>query len=73
MLIASYMNITYAKNILVEKMKKVSSLKLFVNMGTYYQATTPEGFVGLVDGQATKLIDRLEFAHLNFTVPKQWD
>ena len=73
MLIASYMNITYAKNILVEKMKKVSSLRLFVNMGTHYQATTPEGFVGLVDGQATKLIDRLEFAHLNFTVPKQWD
>ena len=73
MLIASYMNLQFAKNMLVQKMKKVTDLKLFVNMGDHYEATTPEGFVGLVDGQATKLIDRLEFAHLNFTVPKQWD
>ena len=73
MLIATYMNIQAAKQMLVDKMKKVSSLRLFVNMGDHYEATTPEGFVAVVGDQATKLIDRLEFAHLNFTVPKQWD
>ena len=73
MLIASYMNLQYAKNILVEKMKKVSQLNLFVNMGDHYEVTTPEGFVAIVGGQATKLIDRMEFSKLNFTVPKQWD
>ena len=73
MLIATYMNIQYAKNMLVEKMKKVSELRLFVNMGNYYQATTPEGFVAVSNDRAVKLIDRLEFSKLNFTVPKQWD
>ena len=73
MLIASYMNLQFAKNILVEKMKKVSQLSLFVNMGDHYEVTSPEGFVAIVGGQATKLIDRMEFSKLNFTVPKQWD
>jgi len=73
MLIATYMNIQYAKNMLVEKMKKVSELRLFVNMGTHYEATTPEGFVAVSNDRAVKLIDRMEFSKLNFTVPKQWD
>lgn len=73
MLIAAYMNLQFAKNILVEKMKKVSQLSLFVNMGDHYEVTSPEGFVAIVGGQATKLIDRMEFSKLNFTVPKQWD
>ena len=73
MLIATYMNLEAAKLILVNKMKKVSDLKLFVNMGDHYDVTSPEGFVAIVDGEATKLIDRLEFSKLNFTVPKKWD
>ena len=73
MLIATYMNLEAAKIILVNKMKKVSDLKLFVNMGDRYEVTSPEGFVAIVDGKATKLIDRLEFSKLNFTVPKKWD
>ena len=73
MVIATYMNLQMCKNILVEKLKRVSSLNLFVNMGeSRYEATTPEGFVAIVNDKATKLIDRLEFSKLNFTVPKQW-
>ena len=73
MLIACYMNLQKAKMMLVEKMKKVGSLKLFVDMGGGdYQVTTPEGFVAVVNDKATKLIDRMEFSKLNFTVPKVW-
>ena len=73
MLIATYMNLQAAKFILVEKMKKVSSLRLFVDRGGGdYVATTPEGFVAIVNDKATKLIDRLEFSKLNFTIPKVW-
>ncbi len=72
MIIASYMNIQYCKNMLVEKMKKVSALRLFVNMGTHYEPTTPEGFVAISGRTAVKIIDRLEFSRLNFTVPKVW-
>jgi len=73
MLIATYMNLQKAKTILVSKMKKVSSLRLFVDMGNGdYQVTTPEGFVAISNDKATKLVDRLEFSKLNFTVPKVW-
>lgn len=73
MLIAAYMNLQKAKMMLVEKMKKVSSLRLFVDRGGGdYEATTPEGFVAIVNGKATKLIDRMEFSKLNFTIPKVW-
>ncbi len=74
MLIATYMNLQYCKNILVDKMKKVQSLRLFVDMGNGdYKATNDEGYVAISNDQATKLIDRLEFSKLNFTVPKNWD
>ena len=73
MLIAAYMNLQYCKNMLVSKLKKVSSLRLFVDKGGGdYEATTPEGFVAITGGKATKLIDRLEFSKLNFTIPKVW-
>ena len=72
MMIALYMNLQFCKNMLVNKMKKVSELRLFVNMGTHYEATTPEGFVAISGKTAVKIIDRLEFSRLNFTVPKVW-
>ena len=72
MVIASYMNIQYCKHILVDKMKKVSALRLFVMIGGDYQVTSPEGFVSITSQGALKLIDRLEFSRLNFVVPKNW-
>ena len=72
-LIATYMNLDKAKMLLVSKMKRVSSLKLFVDKGGGdYEVTTPEGFVAVSDDKATKLVDRLEFSRLNFTIPKVW-
>ncbi len=74
MLIATYMNLQKAKTILVSKMKKVTSLKLFVDKGGGdYECTTPEGFVAVSNDKATKLIDRLEFSRLNFTIPSVFD
>ena len=74
MVIAAYMNLQAAKNILVNKMKKVSKLRLFVDKGKGdYECTSPEGFVAISSNKATKLVDRLEFSKLNFTIPKNWD
>jgi hypothetical protein len=67
------MNLQKAKMMLVERMKKVGQLRLFVDMGGGdYKVTDPEGFVAVVNDKATKLIDRMEFSKLNFTVPKVW-
>ena len=73
MFLAAWMNISAAKMILVDKMKQVQGLNMFVDRGTHYEATTPEGFVAITGNKATKLIDRLEFSRLNFIIPKQWD
>jgi len=72
-IIATFMNLQAAKNILVDKLKKVSKLRLFADRGGGdYVATTPEGFVAVTGGTATKLVDRLEFSKLNFLLPKIW-
>ena len=73
MMIAAYMNIQYCKNILVRQLQKVQALRVFANMGDKYVCTAPEGYVAVDGDRAVKLIDRLEFSKLNFTIPKQWD
>ena len=73
MLIATYMNIQVAKMMLIKKMNQISRLNMFVDMGNGdYKVTVPEGFVAISGREAVKLVDRLEFSKLNFTVPKNW-
>lgn len=62
-----------AKNIVVRKLGQASKVASFVATPTGYAVTGPEGFVAVArNGKAIKLVDRLEFSRLNFTVPKQW-
>lgn len=73
MIIAAYMNIQRSKDLLIKKMKKVVSLKHFVDKGNGdYEVTSPEGFVAITKHGVVKLVDRLEFSKLNFIVPKTW-
>ena len=72
MLMATYLNITRAKNILVQKLNRVSQLPTFVETDKGYRVTAPEGFVAISGGNAVKLVDRLEFSTLNFVTPKKW-
>lgn len=63
-----------AKLIIVKQLEKVSDLGTFVKTDSGYRVTKPEGFVAInIDGDAVKLIDRLEFSKLNFTTTKNWD
>ncbi len=73
MMIAAYMNIMQCKGMIVDKLKKVQQLRLFVDMGNGdYKVTNDEGYVAISGKDAVKLVDRLEFSKLNFTVPKSW-
>ena len=72
MVIATVLNLTKAKMILVNKMNKVAALDTFVQTDDGYKVTAQEGFVAINEGQAVKLIDRLEFSKLNFTIAKNW-
>ncbi len=73
MIIATYYNIQKAKMMVVGKLNQIQSLGSFVREGNGdLKATTPEGFVAIGAKGAVKLVDRLEFSRLNFTVPKNF-
>lgn len=73
MLIATYLNIMAAKNMVVNKFNQIDSMRVFVRQPNGdLKATTPEGYVAIGAQGAVKLVDRLEFSRLNFTVPKSF-
>lgn len=73
MTVASYMNITQAKNFIIRRLERAKSIGTFVRINNGYKVTTPEGFVAIKNGHAIKLVDRFEFSRNNFTVAKNWD
>ena len=64
-----------AKDQIIRKLEKSKGvMDTFVRTSTGYKVTQPEGFVAIDKlGKAVKLVDRLEFAHQNFTAAKAWD
>ncbi len=67
-------SITKAKIFIVRKLERVKNLGTFIRTENGFKVTAPEGFVAIdkPSGNALKLVDRLEFSKLNFTVSKNW-
>jgi hypothetical protein len=64
-----------AKNMIIKKLQQVKQVtSTFVQTEDGFKVTNPEGFVAVdkLTGNAIKLVDRLEFSHLNFTAAKAW-
>ena len=63
-----------AKLMVVRKLESIRSIGTFIRTDDGYRVTAPEGFVAVdrLQGNAVKLIDRLEFAHANFNAAKNW-
>ena len=63
-----------AKDMIIRKLEKSKGvMDTFVRTKDGYKVTEPEGFVAIDKvGKAVKLVDRLEFAHQNFTAAKNW-
>ena len=63
-----------AKDMVIRKLEKSKGvMDTFVRTEKGYRVTQPEGFVAIDKlGKAVKLVDRLEFAHQNFTAAKNW-
>jgi hypothetical protein len=61
------------KLMLIAKLKKTKTVGTFIQTEDGFKVTDPEGFVAVSnDNTALKLVDRLEFSKLNFTVAKNW-
>ena len=65
---------TDAKNMVVMKLQTVRDIGTFVKTSTGFRITAPEGFVAIdrLQGNAVKLVSRLEFSHQNFVAIKNW-
>jgi lysophospholipid acyltransferase (LPLAT)-like uncharacterized protein len=61
--------------LIVGKLNKVKSIGTFVRTAKGYKVTNPEGYVAIdrIEGNAVKLVDRMEFSYNNFTAIKSWD
>jgi hypothetical protein len=70
--ITLYVILQNAKNIFVKKLESADSTRTFLRTEDGFRVTAPEGFVAIKDGNATKLVDRLEFSQANFTLQKNW-
>ena len=65
-----------AKQVIVEKLNSVKQMTdTFIRTSNGYKVTNPEGYVAIdrVQGNAVKLVDRMEFSFNNFTAIKAWD
>ena len=71
---ATYLGILEAKNMVVKKLETIEGIGTFLKTDDGFKVTAPEGYVAIdSSGGAVKLIDRLVFAHANFTIAKDWD
>ena len=64
-----------AKNMIVKTLQQIKQITgTFLKTDDGFKVTNPEGFVAVskTSGGAVKLVDRLEFAHANFTAAKAW-
>ena len=69
-------DIVNSKNMVIKKLQQMKQVTgSFVRTDDGFKVTNPEGFVAVdkLKGNAVKLVDRLEFSHLNFTAQKEWD
>lgn len=62
-----YNHLNEIKLALIKKLNTLDSLKTFIKSEDGYSVTAPEGYVAIGhDGNAVKLVDRLEFTRQNF-------
>ena len=64
-----------AKEIIIKKMDQASSIGTFLKTRNGYEVTAPEGYVAISrDGDAVKLVNRMEFSRANFSdeIIKGW-
>lgn len=64
-----------AKLFILRKLNSIKQLTdTFIKTDKGFKVVNPEGYVAIdrVEGNAVKLVDRLEFSYNNFTAVKQW-
>ena len=72
-MLAMYNQTIKAKNIILNKLKNIQKIGTFNRTDKGLEVTDPEGFVAInAQGNAVKLVDRLNFSRTNLTTQKNW-
>ena len=69
---ALYRKIQESKQLVIDALDKLESFKTYVQTENGYRVTAPEGYVLHHGGDMIKLVNRVEFSFINFTLDKSW-
>ena len=69
---ALYRKIQESKQLVIDALDKLESFKTYVQTENGYRVTSPEGYVLHHGGDMIKLVNRVEFSFINFTLDKSW-
>jgi len=69
---ALYRKIQESKQLVISALDKLESFRTYVQTENGYRVTAPEGYVLHHGGDMIKLVNRVEFSFINFTLDKSW-
>ena len=69
---ALYRKIQESKQLVIDALDKLEKFKTYVQTENGYRVTAPEGYVLHHGGDMIKLVNRVEFSFINFTLDKSW-
>ena len=69
---ALYRKIQDNKQLVIDALDNLESFKTYVQTENGYRVTAPEGYVLHHEGDMIKLVNRIEFSFINFTLDKSW-
>ena len=69
---ALYRKIQESKQLVISALDKLEKFKTYVQTENGYRVTAPEGYVLHHGGDMIKLVNRVEFSFINFTLDKSW-
>ena len=67
-----YIKIIECKDLVMEQLDHLETFKTYVQIDMGYKVTNPEGYVLHHNGDMIKLVNRIEFSYINFTLAKSW-
>ena len=67
-----YTKIIECKDLVMSQLDHLETFKTYVQTDKGYKVTNPEGYVLHHNGDMIKLVNRIEFSYINFTLAKQW-
>ena len=67
-----YTKIIECKDLVMSQLDHLETFKTYVQTDKGYKVTNPEGYVLHHNGDMIKLVNRIEFSYINFTLAKSW-